>query len=199
MVDLFFIIKWYIRCYILNLIFGKTHGRRFCAVLIFSQCKRKPSFLHFAVEIGIFDEYLKYPLSFRGGPKRTLLMLSAIFKYCYFCVPSLSMLFSTHFSNYTNSDKQFLCFEYPLSFSGINISNNEAGGLHSAFPTWYKISPIRVSDLMRYIFRPRHRYCLDYTYNSISRSHQSLKFVSACLAVDPTSRSEIQISFTGLK
>ena len=86
-----------------------------------------------------------------------------------------------------------------MSFSGINISNNEACGLHSAFPTWYKISPIRVSDLMRYIFRPRHRYCLDYTYNSISRSHQSLKFVSACLAVDPTSRSEIQISFTGLK
>ena len=102
MVDLFFIIKWYIRCYILNLIFGKTHGRRFCAVLIFSQCKRKPSFLHFAVEIGIFDEYLKYPLSFRGGPKRTLLMLIAIFKYCYFCVPSLSMLFSTLFPTIQN-------------------------------------------------------------------------------------------------
>jgi len=40
-------------------------------------------------------------------------------------------------------------------YSGINISNNEAGGLHSAFPTW---------------------------------SHHSLKFVSACLAVDPNSR-----------
>ena len=24
-----------------------------------------------------------------------------------------------------------------MSFSGINISNNEAGGLHSAFPTWW--------------------------------------------------------------
>ena len=71
---------------------------RFVSVLIFSQCKCKPSYLH-----------SKYPTSFGGGPKRTLLVLSAIFKYFFYAIflfaLSVYAIFYA-FSNYTKSDKQ---------------------------------------------------------------------------------------------
>ena len=71
-------------------------------------------------------------------------------------------------------------------FSGINISNNEAGGLHSAFPTWLDSLPILVF-LASKLSSPDW---LGRVIRCIFRSHHSLKFVSACLAVDPNSRSE---------
>ena len=144
---------------------------------------------------------LKYPTSFRGGPKRTLLVLSAIFKYCFcaiFCLPFLSMLFSSLFPTIQN----LISSNYALNnlcFSAESTSRTMKLGVSTAPFQLGEISLIRVSDLLQYTFRSRHIYFHDSTCNSISRSHQSLKFVSACLAVDPNSRSEIQISFTGLK
>ena len=83
--------------------------RRLCADFI--QYKRKPIFLHFAVEICIFNEW-KFKISYKlhgGGPKRTLLVLSAIFKYFFYAIflfaLSVYAIFYA-FSNYTKSDKQ---------------------------------------------------------------------------------------------
>ena len=82
--------------------------------------------------------------------------------------------------------ENFVIIHPSFLFSGINISNNEAGGLHSAFPTWLDSLPILVF-LASKLSSPDW---LGRVIRCIFRSHHSLKFVSACLAVDPNSRSE---------
>ena len=50
-----------------------------------------------------------------------------------------------------------------LLFSGINISNNDAGGLHSAFPTWFDL--IKLKDIQKASLLPMHLSLLSSTLN----------------------------------